>query len=140
MPIHDQLMSSENISIRSKESQSEECRTGPGWGGWSNPEKNPLAPVCINKHVSQDLAESKNDQHLVDFEGSEDRSNPINWSKGYKWGIVCLLSTVNIIAYVSRIHSLHCKFSYQSNKSNQKSCNSDVSSRSSPNSARIPNH
>ena len=44
---------------------------------------------------------SEYNHRLVDFEGSDDRSNPVNWSKRYKWAIVILLSTVNIIAYVS---------------------------------------
>lgn len=40
-------------------------------------------------------------QLLVDFDGLHDLSNPVNWSKRYKWAIVILLSTVNIITYVS---------------------------------------
>lgn len=35
---------------------------------------------------------------LVDFDGPDDLSNPINWSKRYKWFIVVLLSLVNLIA------------------------------------------
>ena len=37
-------------------------------------------------------------QQAVDFESPQDPSNPVNWSKSYKWAIVALLSTVNIIA------------------------------------------
>lgn len=44
---------------------------------------------------------NETDQQLVDFDGPQDASNPINWSKGYKWTIVILLSTVNIVGYVS---------------------------------------
>lgn len=35
---------------------------------------------------------------LVDFDGPDDLSNPINWSKRYKWAIVVLLSAVNLVA------------------------------------------
>lgn len=44
---------------------------------------------------------NETDQQLVDFDGPQDGSNPINWSKGYKWTIVILLSTLNIVGYVS---------------------------------------
>lgn len=37
-------------------------------------------------------------QYLVDFDGPDDPSNPINWSRGYKWAMVILLSAVTLIA------------------------------------------
>ena len=40
------------------------------------------------------------DPFLVDFDGPDDPANPLNWSRGYKWAIVILLSSVNLIALV----------------------------------------
>ena len=37
-------------------------------------------------------------QEFVDFDDEHDQSNPLNWSKARKWGIVGLLSTVTLIA------------------------------------------
>lgn len=38
-------------------------------------------------------------QLLIDFDGPEDPSNPVNWSKGRKWAIVILLSALNVVTY-----------------------------------------
>ena len=40
----------------------------------------------------------ESEEFLVDFEGLDDRSNPVNWSRSYKWSVVVLLSAVNLIA------------------------------------------
>lgn len=39
-------------------------------------------------------------EELVDFEGPEDKSNPINWSLAYKWTIVGAMSVMTMITYV----------------------------------------
>ncbi len=50
------------------------------------------------KAPEEALPEGRPVQQLIDFEGPNDASNPVNWSKGYKWAMVILLSTTNIIA------------------------------------------
>jgi hypothetical protein len=37
-------------------------------------------------------------EELVDFEGPEDKSNPINWSAAYKWTVVGAMSVMTMIA------------------------------------------
>jgi hypothetical protein len=36
------------------------------------------------------------DHHVVDFD-PEDPENPLNWPKGYKWGIVLLLACMAFV-------------------------------------------
>lgn len=50
------------------------------------------------KAPEEAFPEDRHIQQLIDFEGTNDATNPVNWSKGYKWSMVILLSTTNIIA------------------------------------------
>lgn len=52
-------------------------------------------PEAITVPITDDR-----DKDLVDFDGPLDPLNPINWSRGYKWSIVILLSAVTLIALV----------------------------------------
>ena len=36
------------------------------------------------------------DGNLVDFDGSDDPSNPQNWSSKYKWGITIVISLITL--------------------------------------------
>ena len=53
----------------------------------------PLVPSTIDEEEEKDL-------YLVDFDGLDDPTNPLNWSRTYKWAIVILLSSVNLVALV----------------------------------------
>ncbi|KAI4125969.1 MAG: hypothetical protein LQ338_003995 [Usnochroma carphineum] len=55
------------------------------------------------KVVPIETQRDETDQLLVDFDGPEDRSNPVNWSTGRKWAIVILLSAVNVIANLATV-------------------------------------
>lgn len=35
--------------------------------------------------------------NIIDFEGPDDPSDPLNWSKLYKWSIVALISLLSLI-------------------------------------------
>ena len=37
------------------------------------------------------------DPYLVSFDGPDDQSNPVNWSKGRKWCIVGLTSAMTLV-------------------------------------------
>jgi len=56
------------------------------------------ASLFAGQYLPTKAPEDRPMQHLIDFEGTNDASNPVNWSKGYKWAMVVLLSTINIIA------------------------------------------
>ena len=56
----------------------------------------PLVPPLIDDEGKDD-----EDPYLVDFDGPDDQTNPLNWSRSYKWAIVILLSSVNLVASVS---------------------------------------
>lgn len=43
----------------------------------------------------------KSSPYLVAFVDPTDKSNPLNWSKSYKWTVVVILSTVTLIGYAS---------------------------------------
>ena len=53
----------------------------------------PLPEKAIAHGIGEGLQES-----LIEFEGFDDRTNPVHWSPSYKWSIVVLLSAVNLIA------------------------------------------
>lgn len=36
-------------------------------------------------------------ENVVNFEGPEDPSNPVNWSNAYKWTIVGLISVMSLV-------------------------------------------
>ena len=40
------------------------------------------------------------DSNVVDWDGPQDPSNPVNWSMGLKWGNVAVVSAVTFITYV----------------------------------------
>ena len=44
----------------------------------------------------QDPASENKDDNLIDFDGSNDPSNPLNWSWQYKWMIVMLISLMTL--------------------------------------------
>ena len=58
-------------------------------------EESALANASIVSNITEG---TEREQFVVDFDGSDDPSNPLNWSNHYKWALVILLSTVNIIA------------------------------------------
>jgi len=56
------------------------------------------ASLFAGQYLPTNTPEDRPIQQLIEFEGTDDASNPVNWSKGYKWAMVALLSTINIIA------------------------------------------
>lgn len=51
-------------------------------------------------HEDNTTFASANTDHagtFVEFDGPKDPQNPLNWSRGYKLMIVCLLSAMNLI-------------------------------------------
>ena len=46
------------------------------------------------------VSKQKDDPFLVDFGGTDDWENPVNWSKKKKWSIIGLISTLCLIVYV----------------------------------------
>lgn len=37
------------------------------------------------------------DPHIVDFDGTNDVANPLNWSDPYKWCLVALISVMSLV-------------------------------------------
>lgn len=61
-----------------------------------NPKSEEMA--LSNATIVSNITEgTEREQFVVDFDGSDDSSNPLNWSNPRKWALVILLSTVNII-------------------------------------------
>lgn len=55
--------------------------------------------ALVNAIIVSNINEgTEREQFVVDFDSSDDSSNPLNWSNPRKWALVILLSTVNIIA------------------------------------------
>ncbi|KAF2684806.1 MFS general substrate transporter [Lentithecium fluviatile CBS 122367] len=42
-------------------------------------------------------AESQTDPDIVDWDGPDDPENPLNWSKGRKWGLIACLGAVTLV-------------------------------------------
>ena len=49
--------------------------------------------------TTKDKAEDDSDPYLVSFKGSEDPSNPQNWSGKQKWSIVGMMSAMTLLVY-----------------------------------------
>ena len=45
------------------------------------------------------LPPEERDHYLVDFEGPDDPSNPLNWSSASKWLIVTMISMMTLVGY-----------------------------------------
>ena len=63
-------------------------------------ERGSLSQSSFVPSIIDDEQIRENDPFLVDFDGPDDPANPLNWSRRYKWAIVILLSSVNLIALV----------------------------------------
>ena len=77
----------------------------------------PTAPVIISdklKTVDSDIlaaekgpnaencsvpctAAEQHDENLIDFEGADDPTDPLNWSSPYKWGVTVLISLMTLV-------------------------------------------
>ena len=77
------------------------------------PESTPIRPITdgrtdtdIEKALTDPKREDdiqkvdKEDANLVDFDGSDDPSNPQNWPSRYKWGITTVISLITLTKYV----------------------------------------
>ena len=61
-----------------------------------NPKTEELA--LANAIIVPNISEwTEKEQFVVDFNGSDDSSSPLNWSNRRKWARVILMSKVNII-------------------------------------------
>ena len=58
--------------------------------------------AAANTYSLDDEAEKSihDGENLVDFDGSEDPLDPVNWSPVYKWFIVFLISVMSLVVYV----------------------------------------
>jgi len=50
---------------------------------------------------SQSLPSAASDPNIVDWDGPEDPSNPMNWSQKRKWGLIAVLSAITFVTYAN---------------------------------------
>lgn len=58
----------------------------------------PASPPISHENVALEAQlVNQSDTSLVDFDGPEDPTNPLNWSQVYKWSIVGLISVMSLV-------------------------------------------
>jgi MFS transporter, DHA1 family, multidrug resistance protein len=62
--------------------------------------------VDVEKSSAGSPAAEESTHSVVDWDGSSDPHNPMNWSIGRKWAIIILVSTVTFNMYVLRSSQL----------------------------------
>jgi hypothetical protein len=67
---------------------------------------------CENREQTYaDISQSgRCDPSIVDWDGPDDPANPLNWTKGKKWGLIACLGTVTLVTYdaTCSMQKMHC--------------------------------